>query len=45
MITDAGCSAGVAINPGTSLSVLEEALPFADLILLMTVNPGFGGQQ
>lgn len=39
-----GVSVGVAINPGTSLSVLDEILPFVDLILLMTVNPGFGGQ-
>ncbi len=40
-----GVSVGVAINPGTSLSVLDEILPFVDLILLMTVNPGFGGQS
>lgn len=39
-----GVSVGVAINPGTSLTVLDEILPFVDLILLMTVNPGFGGQ-
>lgn len=44
-ITAAGCTAGVAINPGTSLSMIEEALPFVDMVLLMTVNPGFGGQQ
>src|SRR5262249_27358493 len=37
--------AGVAINPATPASVLEEILPDADLILVMTVNPGFGGQQ
>lgn len=36
--------AGVAINPGTSLSVLEELLELVDLIQVMTVNPGFGGQ-
>jgi ribulose-phosphate 3-epimerase len=40
-----GVVAGVAINPGTSLSSLEEVLPLADFILLMTVNPGFGGQK
>jgi ribulose-phosphate 3-epimerase len=40
-----GVEAGVAINPGTSLSSLEEVLPLADFILLMTVNPGFGGQK
>ena len=36
--------AGIAINPGTSLSTLEEVLPLADFVLIMTVNPGFGGQ-
>jgi len=36
--------AGVAINPGTPLSVLEEVLPLADLFQVMTVNPGWGGQ-
>lgn len=37
--------AGVAINPGTSLSSLDEILPLADFVLVMTVNPGFGGQE
>ncbi len=41
----AGGKAGIAINPATSLSSLEEALGFADFILLMSVNPGFGGQR
>jgi ribulose-phosphate 3-epimerase len=41
----AGMSAGVAINPSTPLTVLEEILPLVDLILIMTVNPGFGGQS
>jgi ribulose-phosphate 3-epimerase len=40
-----GAQAGVAINPLTPLDCLEEALPFADFILLMSVNPGFGGQK
>jgi ribulose-phosphate 3-epimerase len=40
-----GAMAGVAINPATPLVALEEALPFADYILLMSVNPGFGGQK
>lgn len=40
-----GALAGVAINPSTPLVALEEALPFADYILLMSVNPGFGGQK
>ncbi len=44
-IRKAGGQAGVAINPATPLSSLEEALPFADFILLMSVNPGFGGQK
>lgn len=44
-IREAGGQAGVAINPGTPLVALEEALPFADFILLMSVNPGFGGQK
>ena len=40
-----GIKAGVSLNPATPLVVLEEILPFVDLILLMTVNPGFGGQK
>ena len=40
-----GGKAGVAINPATSLTELDEALPYADFILLMSVNPGFGGQR
>jgi ribulose-phosphate 3-epimerase len=43
-IREAGCTTGVAINPGTPLSAIEEALPYVDMVLLMTVNPGFGGQ-
>jgi len=44
-IREAGAKAGVAINPGTPLSSLEEVLQFADFVLLMSVNPGFGGQS
>ncbi|PYS99132.1 MAG: ribulose-phosphate 3-epimerase [Acidobacteria bacterium] len=44
-IKEAGAKAGIAINPGTPLSSLEEALPYADFVLLMSVNPGFGGQS
>ncbi len=40
-----GALAGVAINPATPLVALEEALPYADYVLLMSVNPGFGGQK
>jgi ribulose-phosphate 3-epimerase len=43
-IRELGIEAGVAINPGTSLSVLEEVLDLTDLIQVMTVNPGWGGQ-
>ncbi len=43
-IRELGIEAGVCINPGTSLSVLEEVLEMADLIQIMTVNPGWGGQ-
>jgi ribulose-phosphate 3-epimerase len=43
-IREACGKAGIAINPGTPLVALEEALPYADFVLLMSVNPGFGGQ-
>ena len=44
-IKECGVKAGVSINPATPLAAIEEALPFADLILVMSVNPGFGGQS
>ena len=44
-IREAGALAGIAINPATPLISLEEALPYADFVLLMSVNPGFGGQK
>ena len=44
-IREAGGKAGIAINPATPLAALEEALPYADFVLLMSVNPGFGGQS
>ncbi|HYO62778.1 MAG TPA: ribulose-phosphate 3-epimerase [Pyrinomonadaceae bacterium] len=44
-IRSKGAQAGIAINPVTPLSALEEALAFADYVLVMSVNPGFGGQQ
>jgi len=43
-IKKSSCKAGVAIVPGTPVSALSELLPFLDLILIMSVNPGFGGQ-
>ena len=44
-IKDLGIKAGVALNPGTPVTVLEEIMSDVDLILVMTVNPGFGGQK
>ena len=44
-IKNAGCKAGVSINPGTDISGLEYVLDKIDLILVMSVNPGFGGQK
>jgi len=44
-IRDLGCKAGVSVNPGTSLSGLEFLLEKLDLILVMSVNPGFAGQS
>lgn len=44
-IKELGCQAGVTLNPATSLSTLEEILPEVDLVLVMSVNPGFGGQS
>jgi ribulose-phosphate 3-epimerase len=44
-IKDLGIKAGVALNPGTSVTVLKEVLSDVDLVLVMTVNPGFGGQK
>ncbi len=44
-IRELGMKAGIAINPGTSLSALDGALFDADFVLLMSVNPGYGGQR
>jgi ribulose-phosphate 3-epimerase len=44
-IKDQGRQVGVAINPATPLSVIEEVLPYLDIVLVMSVNPGFGGQS
>jgi len=45
MIHEMGKKAGVAVNPGTPVSALAEVLQYADLILVMTVNPGWGNQS
>ncbi len=45
LIRKAGAMAGVVLNPGTPVSVLEDILEVADYVLLMSVNPGFGGQK
>ena len=44
-IRELGAKAGVVFNPGTPLSVLEEVVDLVDLVLIMSVNPGFGGQK
>ncbi len=44
-IKESGVKAGVALNPGTPIDMLREVLPSLDLVLVMTVNPGFGGQS
>ena len=45
LIKAGGCKAGLVLNPATPLSVIEQVLPKLDMLLLMSVNPGFGGQQ
>jgi ribulose-phosphate 3-epimerase len=44
-ITELGCKVGVALNPATPVESVREILPFVDLVLVMTVDPGFGGQR
>jgi len=44
-IRELGCRAGVALNPATPLNAVCEVIPEIDLLLIMTVNPGFGGQE
>lgn len=44
-IQSRGIKAGIALNPGSSLALVEELLPVLDFVLIMSVNPGFGGQR
>lgn len=44
-IKDRGCAAGAVLNPATPVGVLEDILPVLDMVLVMSVNPGFGGQR
>ena len=44
-IHEGGCKAGVVLNPGTPAIAVKEVLSYCDLVLVMSVNPGFGGQQ
>ncbi len=44
-IKDLGCLAGIALNPGTPVSLLKDVINDIDLVLIMSVNPGFGGQK
>jgi len=44
-IREAGAKAGVVLNPATSLNAIDEVLPHCDFVLVMSVNPGFGGQK
>ena len=44
-IKDAGMLCGVVLNPGTAVSLLEDTVQLCDVVLLMSVNPGFGGQR
>jgi ribulose-phosphate 3-epimerase len=45
LIKECGCKAGLVFNPATPLDILEYMLPKLDMVLLMSVNPGFGGQK
>lgn len=44
-IKAAGCRAGICLNPGTPLSMVEELVPDLDMVVIMSVNPGYGGQK
>ena len=44
-IRERGCQVGISLNPGTPVTAIEDLLPLVDLVLVMSVNPGFGGQK
>jgi ribulose-phosphate 3-epimerase len=44
-IREGGAKAGIALNPGSAAALLDDALPYCDYVLVMSVNPGFGGQK
>ncbi len=44
-IRDLGCTAGITLNPDTPVEAIEKAAPLCDMVLVMTVHPGFGGQE
>jgi ribulose-phosphate 3-epimerase len=44
-IRDLGCTAGITLNPDTPVSAVEKVAPLCDMVLVMTVHPGFGGQE
>jgi ribulose-phosphate 3-epimerase len=44
-IRELGCSPGIVVNPGTPASAIESVLPLVDMVLVMTVNPGYSGQE
>lgn len=45
LIKENGCKAGIVLNPGTSVDTIKHLIPIVDMILIMSVNPGFGGQK
>jgi ribulose-phosphate 3-epimerase len=45
LIRDLGCQAGIVLNPATPIAVIDEVIHELDVVLLMSVNPGFGGQS
>jgi ribulose-phosphate 3-epimerase len=44
-IQSLGCKVGISVNPDTSIDMIKDIIPLVDLVLIMSVHPGFGGQQ